>query len=177
MTNNEKIINEAKRIEEDSLYSAKAHFSAGHLWGVVNFWLGTISAVLSAMAGASALSQFFYHNIIAGVLSIIVAGLAAIITFINPDKRSIIYKGAGNKYKALQNNARIFYEIEVTTNGTDDKRNLDDLKKLNDLISEYILFLFPVRKEKLFKFIPRIDEYSLRIEGVSRIGSNDIATN
>lgn len=132
MTNNEKIINEAKRIEEDSLYSAKAHFSAGHLWGVVNFWLGTISAVLSAMAGASALSQFFYHNIIAGVLSIIVAGLAAIITFINPDKRSIIYKGAGNKYKALQNNARIFYEIEVTTNGTDDKRNLDDLKKLND---------------------------------------------
>lgn len=132
MINNEKIINEAKRIEEDSLNSAKGHFSAGHRWGVVNFWLGTISAILSAMAGASALSQFFYHNIIAGVLSIIVAGLAAIITFINPDKRSIMHKGAGNKYKALQNNARIFYEIEIAINGTDDKRNLDDLKKLND---------------------------------------------
>ena len=92
MTNREKIINEAKRIEEDSLYSSKGHFYAGQCWTKVNLWLGSISAVLSAIAGASALSQFDYHNIVAGSLSIIVAGLTAIIAFINPKAKVVCDK-------------------------------------------------------------------------------------
>jgi len=130
MTNKEKIINEAKRIEEDSLYSAKGHFCAGQCWGNVNLWLGGISAVLAATAGASALSQFNYHNIFAGVLSIIVAGLTAIIAFVNPNKKATTHQEAGNKYNALRNDARIFFDIEIVE--MDDKKSIDDLKKLNE---------------------------------------------
>ena len=130
MTNKEKIINEAKRIEEDSLYSAKGHFYAGQCWVNANLWLGGISAVLSAIAGASALSQFDYHNIVAGSLSIVVAGLTAIITFINPNERATVHQKAGNKYNALRNDTRIFYDIEIDE--IDDKKAIDDLKKLND---------------------------------------------
>lgn len=130
MVNKEKIINEAKRIEEDSLYSAKGHFYAGQYWININLYLGGLSAVLSAIAGASALSQFDYHNIVAGSLSIIVAGLTAIITFINPNERAIVHQKAGNKYNALRNDTRIFYDIEV--NEADDKKTIDDLKELNN---------------------------------------------
>ncbi len=130
MTNKEKIINEAKRIEEDSLYSAKGHFYAGQCWVNTNLWLGGFSAVLSAVAGASALSQFDYHNIVAGGLSIVVAGLTAVITFINPNERATVHQKTGNKYNALRNDTRIFYDIEA--NEADDKKAIDDLKKLND---------------------------------------------
>jgi len=130
MTNREKIINEAKRIEEDSLYSAKGHFYAGQCWVNTNLWLGGIAAVLSAIAGASAFSQFDYHNIVGGGLSIIVAGLTAIITFINPSERASVHQKAGNRYNALRNDTRIFYDIEL--NEIDDKKATEDLKKLND---------------------------------------------
>lgn len=130
MNNKEKITNEAKRIEEDSLYSAKGHFYAGQCWVNVNFWLGGITAVLSAIAGASALSQFDYHNIVAGGLSIFVASITAVITFINPSERASVHQKTGNKYNALRNDTRIFYDIEI--NDMDDKRITEDLKKLND---------------------------------------------
>jgi len=130
MTNKEKIINEAKRIEEDSLYSAKGHFYAGQYWVNANLWLGGLSAVLSAIAGASALSQFDYHNIVAGTFSIIVVSLTAIITFINPNEKAIVHQKAGNKYNALKNDTRIFYDIE--TNKIDEKKVIAGLKKLND---------------------------------------------
>jgi len=130
MTNKEKIINEAKRIEEDSLYSAKGHFCTGRRWTCLHLWLGGISVALSAIAGASALSQFDYHNIVAGIISIIVAGLTAVITFINPNDRASIHKKSGNMYSSLKNDARIFYDIEV--NELDDKKSIEDLKRLND---------------------------------------------
>lgn len=130
MDNKEKIADEAKRIEEDSLYSAKGHFCAGQCWVDVNLWLGGMSAVLAAIAGTSALSQFDYHNIVAGSLSIIVAGLAAVITFINPNERASVHQKAGNKYNALRNDARIFYDIEIKE--IDDKTAIDDLKEFND---------------------------------------------
>lgn len=130
MTNREKIINEAKRIEEDSCYSAKGHFYAGQCWVNTNLWLGGIAAVLSAIAGASALSQFDYHNIVAGSLSIIVAGLTAVIAFINPNERASVHQKAGNRYNALRNDTRIFYDIELDE--IDDKKSIEDLKKLNE---------------------------------------------
>lgn len=130
MTNTEKIINEAKRIEEDSLYSAKGHFCTGQRWNRLHLWLGTISVAFSAIAGASALSQFDYHNVIAGVISIIVAGLTAVITFINPNDRASIHRRSGNMYSSLKNDARIFYDIEV--NKLDDKKAVEDLKILNN---------------------------------------------
>lgn len=110
----EQIIKEAERIEEDSLYSSKGHFNAGEIWEKVHFWIGVPSVLFSAIAGASALNEFNYHIEIAGILSIIVASLTSITTFVNPNKRSITHKTAGNKYNSLKNRARIFYSIEVT---------------------------------------------------------------
>ncbi len=79
-----KITDEAKRIEEDSLHSSKGHFYAAQFWSKFHYSIGVPTVIMSAIAGASALSQFDNHNVIAGVLAIIVATLTALNTFMNP---------------------------------------------------------------------------------------------
>ncbi|MBE9594724.1 MAG: SLATT domain-containing protein, partial [Proteobacteria bacterium] len=77
----ENIIKEAKRVEEDSMYSAKGHFVVANFWMKFHLWIGVPTAILAAIAGASALSQFDNHNIIAGILAIVVTALTAVTTF------------------------------------------------------------------------------------------------
>jgi len=134
-TTKEKIINEAKRIEEDSLFSAKGHFYAAQKWASVHLWLGVPAAILAAIAGASALSQFENHNIIAGVLAIIVSALSAVATFLNPNEKSILHHNSGNQYNNLRNSARIFSEINLDLLSKEDDI-LHELKKLNEQRSE-----------------------------------------
>lgn len=108
----ENIINETKRIEEDSLYSAKGHFAAANFWTNFHLWIGAPTAILAAIASASALSQFDYHNVIAGILAIVVTALTAVTTFLNPNEKANSHQIAGNNYLSLRNKARIFSEID-----------------------------------------------------------------
>jgi len=108
----EAIIKEAKRIEENSLYSAKGHFVAAQFWTNFHLWIGVPTVILAAMAGTSALAQFVNHNIIAGILSIIVVVLTAITTFLNPKEKSNIHLTSGNNYDSLLSRARIFWTID-----------------------------------------------------------------
>lgn len=127
-----KIIKEVKRIEEDSLYSAKGHFVAANFWTNFHLWIGVPTAILAAIAGASALSQFENHNIIAGILAIIVTALTAVTTFLNPNEKVNSHLNAGNKYNSLRNKARIFFEID--TYGDDSNHNF--IKQLKDLANQ-----------------------------------------
>jgi len=106
------LIKEARRIEEDCLYSAKGHFVAANFWTNFHLWIGVPTAILAAIAGASALSQFDNHNIVAGILAIIVTALTAVTTFLNPNEKVNSHLNAGNKYNSLRNKARIFCEID-----------------------------------------------------------------
>lgn len=109
----EPLVTEAKRIYEDSLYSAKGHFVAARLWGNVRWLLGIPMTLLSAIAGASALAQFGNHELIAGLLALIVASLAALNTFLNPNENARSHLDSGNRFNSLKNQTRMFYEIEV----------------------------------------------------------------
>jgi len=124
-----KILKEAKRIEEDCLHSAKGHFYAAQCWGNIHFWIGIPAVILAAIAGASALSQFDNHNIVAGILAIIVAALTAVATFLNPNEKAIAHHYAGNQYISLRNNVRILYDIDLDL--IDEKESLGELKDLN----------------------------------------------
>jgi len=106
------ILKEARRIEEDTLYSAKGQFVAANFWTNFHLWIGVPTAILAAIAGASALSQFENHNIIAGILAIIVTALTAVTTFLNPNEKANSHRNAGNKYNSLRNKARIFCHID-----------------------------------------------------------------
>jgi hypothetical protein len=126
----EKILKEAKRIEEDALYSAKGHFYAAQFWTNFHLWIGIPTAIIAAISGASALSQFDNHNVVAGVLAIMVTAFAAVTTFLNPNEKATLHHNAGNQYNGLRNKARIFCEIDFDVS-TDDKDILRELKILN----------------------------------------------
>lgn len=127
----QRISDETNRIEEDCLYSAKGHFNAASLWGAIHLWLGIPSAALSAIAGASALSEFQYHAQIAGGLAIIVAVLTAVSTFLNPQERAAVHHAAGNKYNSTRNQARIFRELRLSLTSLPDEKLLESLEALS----------------------------------------------
>ena len=129
-----KIIEEAKHIEEDSLYSSKGQYEAANSWSKVHLIIGIPTVILAAIAGASALSQFDNHNIIAGILAIIVAALSALSTFLNPNQKATCHLNAGNNYRKLRNDAHRFCEI-------------DFLKDANDMLEKKVKQLAKRRDE------------------------------
>ncbi len=146
METKEKIIKEAKRIEEDSLYSSKGHFYAAQFWTNFHLWIGVPTTIMAAIAGASALSQFDNHQIIAGLLAILVSAFSAVTTFINPNEKSVAHHNAGNQYTALKNQARIFSEIDI------------DLEDKSDLLTK--LKLLSKERDKLNKESPQIPRWA-----------------
>lgn len=115
----EEIIKEAKRIEEASLYSSKGHFNAATLWRKLHFCLGLPATILAAVAAASAFSQFDSGHSIGGWISIVVATLSGLSTFLNPNEKAASHFAAGNNFDALQSKVRIFWTVDCRGNDSD----------------------------------------------------------
>jgi hypothetical protein len=147
----QEIIKEAKRIEESSLFSAKGHFAAAEAWSRFHLGIGLPNAVLAALAGAIALSftSSSVGHIIAGILSIVAAGLAGLQTFLNPNERAAAHLNAGNNYEALCGKVRIFWTVECWEENSE--RVLTE--KLKD---------FADQKEKLNRTCPQIPSWAYR---------------
>ncbi len=143
----EQVAREARRIEEDTLYSAKGHFSAAHVWGNLHLWLGVPAALIAGVAGVSALAEFDNHGTVAAVLALTVAALTAVATFLKPEERVAQHREYGNRYNALRNRSRIFADIEVTTL---DERLVD---RLLDLSGE---------RDELNQTAPQIPRWAFR---------------
>ncbi|HZO71150.1 MAG TPA: SLATT domain-containing protein [Ktedonobacteraceae bacterium] len=135
----EKMVKEAKRIENDTFFSAKGHFVASDEWRRRNMVLGIPSTIFSAIAGASALAQFDNHNIVAGVLAIFVAALSALTTFLNPGEKANSHQNAGTRYTAIRNDARKFYDLDSFRDDISDQdllTLLEDLRKQRNELNQ-----------------------------------------
>lgn len=126
----DKVKAELARIEEDCEHSAKRHFNASSRWGAYHLWIGIPSAIIAAIAGGSAFSNFAHSNIIAGVLALLSTALTTVLTFVKPSERSEHHKSTGSQYLSLRNKSRIFREIAINF----DNNNL--LQKIEALSSE-----------------------------------------
>jgi hypothetical protein len=126
----DRIRTEAKRVEEDTLHSAKRHFIAASYWRKVHLAIGIPATILAGCASVASFSQ--QHNTLAGVAAIVVAALTALITFLNPNESAKGHLDAGNRYLTLRNRARIFYEIDSSMESTDE----DLVNQLKELTSE-----------------------------------------
>lgn len=145
----EEITKEAHRIEEATLFSAKEHFAAAHCWSACHLYLGLPTSILAAAAAAAAFLKT-EKNIWAGLISIVVAAISAVSTFLNPNARAAAHLKAGNNYDALHNKARIFRTIECWSGDSDAILT----KKVKDLSEE---------KNKLNRESPQPPKWSYRI--------------
>lgn len=110
---------EAARIEEDALHSAKGHFNAEDRWQFVNLSMGIGTALV---AGASGVTAFSEQPVISGLLAFLAAFIAGANTALNPESRSADHGQSGRKYKTLSNRARIFREVHATHLGNEQAR-------------------------------------------------------
>lgn len=152
----EEIIKEGKRIEESSLYSSKGHFAAAAIWRKLHFSLGLPATVLAAVAAASAFAQFDAGNTVGGWISIVVAALSGLSTFLNPNEKAAAHFAAANNFDALQSKARIFWTIDCRGNDSDQVLT----NRLKDLAEE---------KSELNRKSPQIPRYAYLIarKGIS----------
>ncbi|UTP38176.1 SLATT domain-containing protein [Phenylobacterium sp. LH3H17] len=102
---------ELKRLEEDCIFSSKAHFNASRRWSHYHYWLGVPAVVLSAAAGTA-----FFKDLpdLAGAMASTVAVLTALSTFLKPSDRSAAHKTSGDQYLTLRNDSRVFREIGMS---------------------------------------------------------------
>jgi len=105
------MVKELHRIEEDAIHSAKSHFESGRIWSWLHYGIGIPSAILSSWAGLEAVQQ---NTQFAFILAIAGGALAALNTFLNPSEKSQRHQNAGNQYKSLQNQTRIFREVRLS---------------------------------------------------------------
>lgn len=125
----EYVSHEASKIAGFSQVSARGHFTAAERWTDFHLWLGIPTAIMAAVAGASALSQFDFHNIIAAFLAIMVTALTAVATFLNPSEKAYSHTNAGNKYLSISNEARIFSRLDCFREENCEKL-IDQIKEL-----------------------------------------------
>ena len=107
------VFHESRIIEQKCKRSAASHFKAAAFWSNIQLLFGGLAAILSAIAGASALAELDRRNIVAGSLALAVTTLTAVTTFLNPSEQANAHLRAGNAYLALQNRARMFRRVEL----------------------------------------------------------------
>jgi len=130
----EAIVTEAKRLEEDTLYSAKGHFEAATRWERFNLAVGLLATVAAALAAVFTLS---HNDVVVILLAVLVSISSGVITFLNPNKIAASHHRAGTEYNAIRNKARIFYEIECRSGDATDHltAELKDMSRQRDGLS------------------------------------------
>ena len=105
---NEHLIKECMRIEDDSLYTAEAHYILASKEKSVAFWLKITPAAVSAISGILLLRG--YPDWIAW-LAIISGAVFALQSVLDPDRKSNDHSAAGKEYTALKHEARRLYQV------------------------------------------------------------------
>lgn len=123
-----KIINECKRIEEDTEHSCKAHYNAAEFWSNLNLLLGLPAALLGAIAGGTSAADGAQATVTA--TAFLATAFVTCLTFLKPGEKSDAHKNAGNLYQALRNTTRFFREIEIN----DALPDMDAKKKLKAFV-------------------------------------------
>lgn len=106
----QKIVAEARRIEEDSEHSSKGHYNACGRWGRYHLWIGLPAALAAALASAAA---FKNCPELAGGLALLSTALTTVLTFLKPSERAEMHKSVADQHHKLRNQTRIFREIEL----------------------------------------------------------------
>jgi hypothetical protein len=121
---------EAERIEEDALFSGKGHYNACGPWQSRHRWLGSLSAILSAIAAGVA-SQQGAPPLVVVTLSVMAAALTAVVTFLKPNEEADRHRRSGDANFAIKNRARVFRTVELEADGAEEAKLVDALKALS----------------------------------------------
>jgi len=111
-TGTAKIRAEAARVLEAATYASETQFEFAKRWRRVDRWIGSGAAALAAVAGVGGLSQVFSARW-AGLIAVLAAFTGAIAASLGAPQTREKASVAANAYRALQQDARIFLNIDL----------------------------------------------------------------
>jgi len=129
----DRIREEAARIHESATYSSETQFEYAKRWRSIDRWVGSVAAGLAAVAGVGGLSKVISVEW-AGTIAILSALIGAISASIAARQTTEKATVSANLYRSLQQDARIFIQIDLDSLSTEDAR--DALQKLKDRLQQ-----------------------------------------
>lgn len=102
---------EVARILESAVFSAQGQFEAAKAWRALHWTLGVLTAALSTLAAV--LTFATDAQVASGVLAVVAAIAAAILTSSRPDKLAERAVARGNDYTTLRNDSRRLLHVRV----------------------------------------------------------------
>src|SRR4051812_16542021 len=112
---------EAIRIEESATYASETQFEYAKSWRRIDRVLAGVAAVLAAVAGVGSLSKTLGPTA-AGVIAIAAAGIGAVAASLNAPQTKEKASGSANAYRALEQDARVFYKIDLPSMDEEEAR-------------------------------------------------------
>jgi hypothetical protein len=103
---------EAERVHESTMYSAQGQFEQAKIWNRKNLILGIPASGVAGIAGVTGLATSIGKTWVS-ILALIAAFLSGIMTTLNYSKKIDQAHASANAYLALQQDARIFIDIDL----------------------------------------------------------------
>jgi hypothetical protein len=116
------IRDELARLEEGTMYASQTQLEQSKRWSRANLWLGICASALAGVAGTLALANDASKDL-AGVIALVAAVLAVILTSLNANARTNACASAGNAYLAIQNEARQLRLVDLDHQLIDESRS------------------------------------------------------
>ncbi len=136
------LINECRRLEEDSTYNADTHHIIAARSNTRGIWLKSMTAAVSAISGAVVLLGYATW---VGWLSI-VSGLAlALMTALDVDRKKVDHLFAAKEFTVLKHEARSLYQAfapEMERHGF-----FLEVKRLRDKYNDLVLHCPPTENK------------------------------
>lgn len=104
---------EVARILESAVFSAQGQFEAAKVWRALHWTLGVLTAALSTLAAV--LTFATDAQAASGVLAVLAAIVAAVLTSSRPDRLAERAVSRGNDYTTLRNDARRVLHLQVSS--------------------------------------------------------------
>lgn len=139
----DKVIKETHRMEEDVLHSEKNHYVSASFWRNAYMGIGLMNAILAAIAGYTALSDFDNHAFYSAGIAIIIMILSGVLAFMSPHEKSTQYKKVGDDYNAIKHDIRLLREVKIDTFSEPELiEEIEKLKKRKDEINKRSIHIF-----------------------------------
>lgn len=117
-----KIEKEARRILEGTTYSSETQFDFAKHWRRMDLAVSVSTSVLAAVSGLGSLANVL-PSPWPGVIAILAAGMGAVSASVGAPRSKERASISANAYRALQQDVRIFLDIDLETMDPDEARN------------------------------------------------------
>ena len=112
---------EAENVHEAATYASETQFEYAKTWRSIDRWIGSLAAALAAVSGVGGLAKLLSFSWAGGiaVASALVGAIAATLAARQTTEKAGV---AANALRALQQDARIFLQIDLEVMAIEDAR-------------------------------------------------------